>query len=326
MDQRLSQLQVWVQQQFPKQSVDVKPLAGDASFRRYFRVRENGNSYVVMDAPPEKENSKPFVAIAEAFSKQGVLVPEIIAKDLNQGFLLLSDFGDQLYLDILNSDNADQLYQQAFNSLVKIQQCSLVEAWELPHFDAAFMQMELQRFDDWYLQKVLQLSPSASEQKLLAQVFKTIIENALAQPTVCVHRDYHSRNLLWLPDQTVGVLDFQDAVWGPITYDLVSLLRDCYITWPESKVREWVIKFYKQVVDAQITASGDEEQFLRWFDWMGVQRHIKVIGIFARLSERDGKHRYLDDIPRAFNYLMQVSQHYPELQSFSDWLQAKIIS
>lgn len=322
-DQRQIELENWLKQVLTSQPVLIK-LADDASFRRYFRVKTNEQTLVAMDAPPDKEDSRPFVAIAQAFAKHGVKVPEILAVDLAQGFLLLSDLGDQLYLNELTSDNVNHLYQQALSVIPLIQACQNVSGWELPHFGTELIQRELELFRHWFLQIHLALELDAKSQTMLTNTFAKLIHVANEQPQVCVHRDYHSRNLLRLTNDEVGVIDFQDAVWGPVTYDAVSLLRDCYIVWPQSEVKRWLLQFYQQCCDHNLIKNVSEQQFLYWFDLVGVQRHLKVLGIFSRLYHRDGKKGYLNDMPRILDYLLAVTSQHSELNELCCFLQSTV--
>lgn len=315
---RIANLQNWITQTLNTHN-ELIPLAGDASFRRYFRVLLHDKKFVVMDAPPDKENIHPFVAIAMAWQQYNIRVPEVLAHDLQQGFILLSDLGDDLYLNLLNATNVDSLYSKAVDALLQIQQCSQnISNWPLPHFDGVTLQRELNLFLDWFLIKHLNLSITPDITALFTQTSALLIQSALEQPQVCVHRDYHSRNLLLLKNGNVGVLDFQDAVWGPITYDLVSLLRDCYIAWPQAKIDAWVFDFYQKIN----LENYSFEQFMRWFDLMGIQRHLKVLGIFSRLCYRDNKPNYLNDLPRIMKYLLDVCEKYPELKMFNTFLKS----
>lgn len=323
MDTRLQELTEWVRQ-FPgfEQST-AEPVSGDASFRRYFRVWQSGPSAkpaIVMDAPPEHEDCVPFVAIARHWHKQGIAVPEILQADLTLGFLLLQDLGDNLMLGQLNSDSADTLYRGALDELITIQKTAPPSEHPLPPYDAALLDREMALFPDWLLEKKLEMELSNGERCLLETAFAFLRESALAQPEVTVHRDYHSRNLLIQPDTSrPGVIDFQDAVTGPVTYDAVSLLKDCYVQWPEEKVTEW-LEYYRQgSLDAGLHRA-DSETFRQWFELMGMQRHLKAAGIFARLSIRDGKDGYLGDIPRTVGYLITASSRQPALRHFHEWL------
>jgi aminoglycoside/choline kinase family phosphotransferase len=301
------------------------PVSGDASFRRYFRVLSHNLSWIAVDAPPEKEDSAPFVNIARAWEPLEIHAPQVFQADLQQGFMLLSDLGDTLYLDRLDSGNADQLYRQAMLTLTHIQQCRTIQGVPFPPYDRALLSREMALFRDWFVDQLLELALDSSEQQLLDQTFERLIESALEQPQVCVHRDYHSRNLMLIDAQAPGVIDFQDAVWGPITYDLVSLLRDCYIAWPQAQVERWALEFRLLARQAGLLESVSESQFLRWFDLMGMQRHLKAIGIFARLNIRDNKPGYLADIPRTLNYLVQVAAQHPDMAEFGRWLNRRVV-
>lgn len=313
MDQRFQQLTQWTEQQLG--ACDLQPLAGDASFRRYFRVRTINDSFVLMDAPPTHESSDIFVALSGEFAALDINVPRVLAQNLELGFLLLSDLGDDLFLELLNKDSADHLYHDAFKVLLKLQS---YPAGQLPKFDREFMLQELQRLQDWYLPYLVQAPVSASQQVVLENTYDFLITEILKQPLLTIHRDYHSRNLLRCAGNTVGVIDFQDAMLGPITYDLGSLLRDCYITWPAERVRSWALQYRQLALAAGILPACSERQFLRWFDFTSLQRHLKVLGIFARLHLRDGKSLYLQDIPRALEYVNQVCAQHPELQAFNN--------
>jgi len=313
-DRRLEQLQQWLQQSRPDLTGTLTPASSDASFRRYFRLQTDSGSFIVMDAPPEKENSQPFVEIATLLESEGLPVPHIFAHDLQQGFMLLSDLGNEAYLDKLNEESVKRLYGDAMEALQVMQICTPHE--QLPVYDAELLQREMQLFNDWFLEKELNITLDQASQTQLQDSFSQLSKAALQQPRCFVHRDFHSRNLMFSLQHNPGIIDFQDAVSGPVTYDLVSLLKDCYIRWPRNQVIEWVKNFQKQ----WFHSSGIEvprEQYLRWFDLMGMQRHLKAIGIFARLNHRDGKPGYLKDIPRTFGYILEVCEIYPELQSFA---------
>lgn len=325
-DQRLLFLKNWLQTIPSISSWTLTPLQGDASFRRYFRLRtDNGLSFIVMDAPPPQENIQPFIAIAQAFAKHGIHVPEIIASHTDQGFLLLSDFGDDLYLNLLNSDTAESLYNHALETLQRIQQCREIPNWTLPHFDEHLLTKEWNLFTQWMLEKHLQIQFTTYEQHLLTNTFTFLSNVFLEQPKTCVHRDYQSRNLMWLKQQTTGVLDFQDAVFGPVIYDLVSLTRDCYIDWPESRVTQWTTEYFERTRENKLIDGISREQFQRWFDLITIQRHLKNLGIFTRLNHAYGKPHYLNHLPRTLNYILQASVHYPELKSFREFLLQKTL-
>lgn len=284
-------------------------LSGDASFRKYYRVSTAEHSYVVMDAPAPEQPAL-FVERAEALAAIGLSVPNIFAIDLSQGFLLLTDFGDQLYLTVLNEQTASVLYEDAFKALLKIQQCSA----SVPYFDDAFLKQQMEIFKTWFLEKNLKLTITRETEHQLEGLLYLFSEVMQAQPQVFVHRDYHSRNLMVLPTGNPGVLDFQDAMKGPLTYDLVSLLQDCYITWPREMVESWVLQYQDKAKALGILTSYPSRQdFLRWFDLTGLQRHLKNLGVFSRLYYRDGKTQYLKDIPMTYKYLQEALERYPEL-------------
>jgi len=329
MDTRLQLLTNWVRQ-FPGfEQCEAEPVSGDASFRRYFRVWQHANPttatgdgapFIVMDAPPEHEDCEPFVAIARHWHRQGIAVPDIVQADLKQGFLLLEDFGDQLMLGRLNTESADQLYRNALQELTLIASQTSPSDYPLPPYDATLLEREMALFPDWLLERHLGMNLENSERALLDTTFSMLRESALAQPEVTVHRDYHSRNLLVRQDQPrPGVIDFQDAVTGPVTYDVVSLLKDCYIQWPEKRICEWLEDYRQSSLEAGLHRA-DPETFRQWFELMGMQRHLKAAGIFARLSIRDSKHGYLKDIPRTVQYLIVASGRQPALRHFHEWL------
>lgn len=323
-DIRQQELQAWLSQQL-NSMIELQPVIGDASFRRYFRMQHQGKTYVAMDAPPDKEDTFPFVAIAKAFYRLGLLVPEIVLEDVPRGFLLISDLGDQLYHRILNSSNVEQLYSAAINDLYALQVCPSIDEHPLPHFDWNMMRLELDNFTEWFMQKLLGFQLDDSEQATLEQTYSILLDSAISQPQTIVHRDYHSRNLMQLPNGKVGILDFQDAVIGPITYDLVSLIRDCYVDWPVEQVEAWAIKYYQQLMKLKRIEPVDQATFMHWFDLMGMQRHLKAIFIFARKYLRDNNDLYLQFIPRALNYIKYVSNKYPELQAFQHLFEKKIL-
>lgn len=315
MDARYQALCQWVAEQLNQDKVELSVVSGDASFRRYFRCTLAEKSWVVMDAPPEKEDSSSFVHIATHWFSQGIHVPEIVALNLDDGFMLLSDFGENLLLSALNPQNIDaqqgrHYYTKAMQGLVQIQSVS-ASTPALPHYDSALLQREMSLFNDWLIEQKLGLHLSADEAQGLKQCLSLLETRALEQPQVTVHRDFHARNLMICEDDQLGVIDFQDAVTGPVTYDLVSLLRDCYIVWPNDLVTEWCKEFYALLLQPPAFALetlGSFEHFKEDFDLMGLQRHLKVAGIFARLSLRDGKHSYLADIPRTLEYIVSVSK------------------
>lgn len=323
MPQRLEQLHQWLSGELGLPEYSIAPASADASFRRYFRISFGGESRIAMDAPPEKEDSRPFVRIARQLHGIGLNVPQILAEDLRQGFLLLSDLGSRQYLDALNAQTVDRLYGDAMGALATLQTCG-PDSGELPHYERDMLWREMELFREWYLGRHLGVELGESEQRLLDETFALLADSALEQPAVSVHRDYHSRNLM-VSEPNPGILDFQDAVYGPVTYDLVSLLRDCYIAWPREQVEAWVSGYHDIAIDHGILRQRQEERFLRWFDLMGVQRHLKASGIFARLNHRDGKPGYLKDIPRTLGYVAEVSGRYPELQPFLHFLDERVL-
>lgn len=298
-----------------------EPASSDASFRRYFRVRSPEGQFIVMDAPPDKENIEPFIRISALLTRSRVHVPTIFQQNLKDGFLLLEDFGSQCFLDQLDADNATKLYQSAFDTLLNLQSHTAIESCGLPIYNEPLLQRELAIFEDWFLNELLDIQIPESIWETTRAILVTA---ALEQPVTCVHRDYHSRNLMILNGGIPGVIDFQDAVIGPITYDLVSLLRDCYIAWPIQQVEQWLTHYYQRLLQAKLIACNPV-QFKRWFDLMGLQRHLKAIGIFSRLHLRDGKSNYLNDIPRTLNYVTTVCANYPELNGFSDFIHHHIL-
>lgn len=314
-DARLTALSRWVADTVADPRCDIHPASADASFRRYFRVRlADGKSYIVMDAPPDKEDSRPYVEVARRLRGLGLNVPEILAHDVGRGFMLITDLGSQPYLEALSADSVERLYGDAISALAVLQAGVHTDSSFLPPYDAPLLHREMELFREWYLGRHLGLTLAAAQHAVLDQAFAALAASALEQPRVWVHRDYHSRNLMVYPRHNPGILDFQDAVLGPVTYDLVSLLRDCYIAWPRAWVEGWAKGYYARARESGIPVGEDDARFLRWFDLMGVQRHLKAIGIFARLNHRDGKPGYLNDIPRTMGYVLEVSARYAELQ------------
>jgi aminoglycoside/choline kinase family phosphotransferase len=311
-------LHQWLGNALKTTDYQLSSLAGDASFRSYHRVRVQEKSYVVMDAPPP-ESPQEFVSIAILLKQAGLQVPEIMAEDLSTGFLLLSDFGDRLYLNELNLETANGLYQAAFQALLKIQSIKTT----LPDFDSALLQTQMDVFEEWYLQKNKSIQVIASLQATLQPIYECIYSVFEMQPKVLVHRDYHSRNLMILPLDEPGILDFQDAIFGPITYDLVALLQDCYISWPRLRVEQWVESYRTQAIaHGLLDAKHTPETFLRWFDWTGLQRHLKNLGVFSRLHYRDNKPNYLKSIPQVLSYVFATSERYSELQPLAHFLRS----
>lgn len=316
-DERLSLLNEWVEEQLNSTAQQVTPASSDASFRRYFRYHYPDTSYIAMDAPPDHEDCRPFVAIAKELHRGGLHVPQIIAQDLERGFLLLSDLGRQTYLEVITEDNSEQLFSDAIAALVAIQ--SIKPSIPLPEYDHALLSRELALFPDWYIDKHLQQALSSAERDTLQVLFDQLIEHALAQPQVLVHRDYMPRNLM-ISQPNPGVLDFQDAVMGPISYDPICLVKDAFLSWPEASCEQWLNQYWLAAQKAALPVPDSFQQFYYDCDLMGVHRHIKVIGIFARICHRDGKPKYLGDVPRFFNYLNSVSNRRPEFSALKNVL------
>ena len=313
MDERADMLRNWVAEQITR-PFDFRPASDDASFRRYFRVRFDQCTLIAADAPPNKEDSRPFIEVSQRLLAAGLLVPEVLSSDLDQGFMLLTDLGSRHFVDELNTsepnrERAHELYGRAFHALHRLGQIS---SDHLPPYDAHLLMREMSLFSEWFLGALLDLaSPD-----FLPDIMQQLTDQALQQPRRFVHRDFHSRNLMLVNSQ-VGLLDFQDAVEGPITYDLVSLLRDCYLAWPEAQITDWALSF---AADEPELRCLPEKTFMRWFDWMGLQRHLKCAGIFCRLYFRDNKTRYLSDLPGVLDYLTRVASGYPELHQLADLL------
>ncbi|MCB1817031.1 MAG: phosphotransferase [Gammaproteobacteria bacterium] len=324
MPQRLRLLEQWLVQSCRLSFEDIAPASADASFRRYFRVvLRDGSTLVAMDAPPDKEDCHPFVAVAGRMREAGLHVPQIFAQDLAQGFLLLEDLGTRPYLDALNAGSVESLYGDATRALLRLQVAAPVDG--LPRYDRAMLLREMQLFPDWLLGQHLGLALDDSEGAMLIDAFDVLVDNALAQPVVCVHRDFHSRNLMVVDGDNPGVIDFQDAVAGPLTYDLVSLLRDCYVRWPAEQVDAWVAGYFQAARRAGLTGDVDAATFLAWFDLMGVQRHLKAAGIFARLNHRDGKPGYLADIPRTLGYIVEAGRRRPGVEWLAGFIAGRVL-
>ena len=305
---RLTQLQRWLDSLSENTYTDLKPASADASFRQYFRVTntKDDKSYIVMDAPPEKEDCHPFLLVTDLIRGVGVNAPDVISVDIQQGFLLLDDLGNKPYLDYLDEDSADKLYTDAIDALVKMQTIDGM----LPEYNEAFLQTEMDLFETWYLKRHLGIKLDQAQKASLDDVCKLLIQSATEQPQVFVHRDYHSRNLMITDENNPGVIDYQDAVIGPISYDLVSLFKDCYIEWPRERVELWLELYLARITPTRLI---DKDTLIRWFDLMGVQRHLKVLGIFARLNYRDGKAQYLDDLPLTLKYVLDACELYDDL-------------
>ncbi len=306
--------------------LQLVPASSDASFRSYWRATdENGATHIVMDAPPALENCAPFIDISARLDTAGLVVPVVLAKDLAQGFLLLPDLGARTLLPELNVASVDRHYQDAMAAILQMQLHADVAG--LPNYDAPRLDAEMELFPEWFLKRHLGITPSCEDFDIIEATMMQVRNLALTQPKVFVHRDFHSRNLMLAeptnaPHRRLAIIDFQDAVRGPITYDLVSLLRDCYIQWPEADVARWVENYRQLSSDAGLHCA-DRNTFQRWFDWMGLQRHLKVLGIFARLNYRDGKAGYLQDLALVLHYTLSVCARYPELQAFAQWLKQR---
>ena len=309
LDPRGAALAAWLRDALATTDFRFELASEDASFRRYFRVRAGSRTWIAMDAPPPMEDCRPFVSVLGLLRGAGVNAPKMHAADMDQGFLLLDDLGSRRYLDVVDEANADSLYTDALESLLDMQ-CRIARG-QVPSYDECRLRAELDLFPEWFLSRHLRIELDGALALALDEAFETLIGVCRAQPQVFVHRDYHSRNLMHLERRNPGVIDFQDAVDGPVAYDLVSLLRDVYVRWPEERVAGWVDAYHDRAVARRLFEAG-RERFRRWFDLTGVQRHLKIAGIFARLWHRDGKPRYLDDLPLTLTYLAEVSSRYPE--------------
>jgi len=315
-DHRLVEIKQWVESELKFSNYRIEVASADASFRRYFRLitnDDNASSFIIMDAPPEKEDCQPFIKIARLIESAGVQAPHIYEFNQAQGFMRLSDLGSTAYLDELNETTDDALYSDAIDAIVKMQSIKA----EVPAYDKALLNAEMSLFKDWYLHKHLSVDLDEAQSEVLSDVFSILITNALQQPTTFVHRDYHSRNLMITGENNPGVIDFQDAVNGPCSYDLVSLIKDCYISWPRNKQLEW-IELYISKSPLKI----DKNSFIKQVDLMGMQRHIKAIGIFSRLNYRDAKPNYMHDIPRTMAYVFDVCGRYAEFAKFAELLRS----
>lgn len=322
-DKRLKALKEWLYHYLNTSQLQITPLAGDASFRRYFRVSHQDQIWIAMDAPPQLEDSHSFVAIQQHLAKLTLKVPQLYHVDLAQGFILMDDLGDTwLWHEALNY-KAPNLYQNAIDDLLMMQLHAAPQ--DLPVFDNEFMGRELGFFTQWFLQEYLRLPLSGPEQALLQDTFSQLMQSAMAQPYYFTHRDYHSRNLMVLASEKIGILDFQDAVSGPICYDLVSLLRDCYVTLNENQLQTHLQYYFQKAVLMGLLPTQDFNLFIKWFDWMGVQRHLKAIFIFARKQLRDNNPNFLGYIPRTLNYVVTISDRYTELAGFNAFLQKRVL-
>ncbi len=319
---REQSIQSWIASVLESDQFDISFLAGDASFRRYARIKLNNKTFMLMDAPPEKEDCEPFVTIVEFFHQHGVRVPKIVAKDLDQGFLLLEDFGNVMLSDLLNNDTVDAYYEQSFKQLIHMQ--SIPAEAKLPDYAYDKLISEMELLTDWML-PALKVQPTAEESALIKRTFAILANAAVAQPQVIVHRDFHSRNLMKVADDAeLGVIDFQDAVIGADTYDLISITRDAYVQWNADRVYSWFETFY-HLLPASAKQDRDLAQFKKDADMMAIQRHLKILGIFVRLFERDGKSGYLKDLPRVMWYLLEETKPYAELEPFMQFIRARVL-
>ncbi|MEI6353387.1 MAG: phosphotransferase [Methylococcus sp.] len=315
-DDRYQLMMQWLETDLGLAIKTIQPASTDASFRRYFRAEIGHQSYIVMDAPPPEEDVRPFIRIQGFLAQAGLKTPAIEASHPDQGFLLLGDLGQVSFLDALDEDSVDLLYESAMKSLLALTTRASILESGLPPYDEALLRRELDLFPTWCLKDFLGLEMSLNDQNILSRTFDALVQSALDQPRVVVHRDFHSRNLMMPPEEGPGVLDFQDAVVGPITYDLVSLLRDCYIEWAPQRVDAWVKGYHASLLSHPLMREIDLPLFMRWFDLMGMQRHLKAAGIFCRLKIRDQKPSYLQDLPRTLGYVVSVGQRYPEFNPF----------
>ena len=318
--QREAQLLNWINQHSEFSCETLEMVSGDASFRRYFRFSDQGKSIIAVDAPPGFEDSEIFVAVAKAYEQHGVRVPHVYCVDTEQGFYCIEDFGNRQFASVLGQPDAGSYYKLAFAQLPGIQSCKTTESGGLPAFDNALLAREFYLFTHWLCEVHLKLSLTPEELALLTEADGLLRDNFFAQPQVGVHRDFHSRNLMLLDDGSVGVIDFQDAVTGPVTYDVVSLLRDCYQVWPDDFVDDLL-----KHVHSEYHSDYDYEQYRRWFDLTGIQRHVKASGIFCRLWHRDAKQGYLNDIPATLNYIVNVAKRYDEFTPLADFVATRVL-
>ena len=325
-DARLATLRTWAEGIDAVAGSEPVPASSDASFRRYFRMKKGGRSFIVMDAPPENEDCLPFLRVAGYLESMQLNAPRVLEINVEDGFLLLSDLGSRPYLAALQQDpeSASRLYDDAIRTLLLMQRRGAAFQSRLPPYDEELLRFELSLFHDWLCGTHLGIEFGEDDEAYWQQLCDLLVANALDQPQVFVHRDYHSRNLMVTDRDNPGILDFQDAVEGPLTYDLVSLLKDCYIQWPATRIRAWATEFY-QGLEANVRQSVDEAQFRRYFELMGVQRHLKAAGIFARLNHRDGKSVYLGDVPRTLSYIVELAPRYPELAQLVTLIEKRVL-
>jgi N-acetylmuramate 1-kinase len=324
--EREQQLGLWVANELScsPENINLVPIASDAGFRRYFRFA-TPSQWLAVDAPPQTEDTHQFVSLARYLSANKVNTPKILAADEKVGFLLVTDFGDDLLYRTLTPASFEARYRQTFNTLLSLQACP-DQPTLIPRYDRALLRRELDLFTEWFADKLLGYPLQDNELQMLNAFFINLEKSALEQPQTLVHRDFHSRNLLMCDNGNIGVIDFQGALWGGWTYDLVSLLKDCYIRWPADQIRGLALEYYVTAVNAGLLDQRlNQRTYLRWFDWMGLQRHVKVLGIFARLHLRDNKPHYLKDLTLVIRYTLEVAQAYPELTPFADWFCAKLL-
>jgi aminoglycoside/choline kinase family phosphotransferase len=330
-DHRLAQLAAWLGRLGGFDSGSIRTASADASFRRYFRVRrDDGSSWIAMDAPPGREDLPTYLAVTALLESCGVHVPQVLAADTGEGFALLEDLGDTHMLTALGRGaDPERLYAQALDELARLQLAGEDASRQLPPYDRAVLLREMQLLPEWYCVRHLGLELGARERELLARAFDWLAAEALAQPQVFVHRDYHSRNLMVVDERSPGVIDFQDALRGPVGYDPVSILKDCYVEWPRARVEQWLAGYRARLLaggaHGAALAGDSDATFLRWFDIMGLQRHIKVLGIFARLCWRDGKTGYLADLPRTLGYVRAAAPLFPQLAEFAAFVEARLV-
>lgn len=346
MTERFERLLEWLNTCEPLNNQTYsEPVAAsnDASFRRYYRINianhtqtGQAQSYIIMDAPPAQEDCEPFIRISAQLQEMGLNAPQVLAQDLQLGFLLLTDLGNDTYLSVLNDQTVDVLYNDAFDALITLQQKGKAYKNTLPAYSNTMLTNEMALFSDWLCHTHLELNMGMLEKSAWEKTQSVLIKSAQAQPQNFVHRDYHSRNLMQVQNlpyptgrtglvKNPGILDFQDAVWGPVTYDVVSMIRDCYIAWPAEQVRDWQRSYFLKSCEAHLFLKNEWDGFVKAMDLMGVQRHLKAAGIFARLNHRDGKDGYLNDIPTTLNYVVEVSSQYPELYDLAKWVEKKIL-
>jgi len=316
-DTRLEQLKQWITTDLHWHNTHIEVASADASFRRYFRLFYQDKSYIAMDAPPEKEDILPFIDITQRLRKTGVHAPQIIAQSLSLGFLILEDLGSTPYQDQLQQ-SAQRLYEDALAALIQMQNADVIG---LPHYDKKLLNNEMQLMPEWFLNTHLNIELNSQQKDIIQECFTNLLPEIIKQPQGFVHRDYHCRNLMISTDNNPAIIDYQDAIYGALTYDVVSLLRDCYIHWPNHQVEAWALSYRDKAVAAGLMATVDDTTFIRWFDLMGLQRHIKVLGIFCRLWHRDGKKHYLEDLPLTLSYVMSIAKKHPESRALGELLQ-----